>query len=212
MENGKKDILLHLYGDSTDASDLRTLLKDEELKTEYATLSEAKFKLDHMNKQRPNQAVIDRILAAAATEAGLPDATSRRDRPAIGRNTQLKRVLIPALTIAAAIVFGIGIGWFSASPESVSPENPAVAEISPNDPVPPESLFRFVPSRQNGLTQASTADPRLAWDEAATIQDLHRRIEDMRPTDRLDWGERAVPLESVPGSNGNGLRLTGQKK
>jgi len=214
MENGKKDILLHLYGEATDARDLRSLLKDEGLKAEYAELSEAKFRLDHLKKQRPDQKVIDQVLATAANESGLPTASSRRDRPAISRNAQLKKVLIPALSLAAAIVFGIGIGWFSASPSNVMPENASVADnqadaLRLNDVVPAESLYERVPSRAGRFTQTSARDPKLAWDDANTLQILHGRIETMRPDDPLDWGERAVPLESLPGAGQNRLRMVG---
>ena len=209
MENGKKDILLHLYGEASSESDLRLLLRDEELKKEYIELSEAKFRLDHMDKQRPDQAVIDGILAAAASEAGLPTTSSRQDREPIARHPRLKKMLIPVLSIAAAIVFSIGIGWFGTSSESVSGEFPKALAEHENDLVPPESLFRFVPSRQGGLTQVATSDPRLVWDDSTPLHQVQRRIENMRPTDLLDWGEKAVPLEALPRSSRNRFRTVG---
>ena len=208
MNNGKKDILLHLYDEATDAEELRSLLRDEDLRREHAELSEAKFRLDHLQKERPEQAVIDRILAAAATGEGLPAANHRPDRPALPGTVRLRKVLIPALSIAAAILFGVAIGWFGASSGTSTPEDSPVLASSPDDLVPPESLYRFVPPQQR-VTPASQSDPRLAWDDASPILDMHRRIQTMRPDGRLDWGEEAVPLESLPGSGTGRLQMTG---
>ncbi|MDE2996642.1 MAG: hypothetical protein OXT73_07900 [Bacteroidota bacterium] len=208
MQNGKKDILLHLYGEAPETEDLRALLKDEELRQEHAALSEAKFRLDHVRRERPDSRVIDSILAAAATGEGLPTATERRDRPPVARVVRLRKVLIPALSIAAAILFGVAVGWFGAQSGTHSTTDaPAVAAQS-DDFVPPESLYRYVPPQQR-LTPASNRDPRLAWDDASPLLDMHRRIESMRPEGMLDWGEQAVPLESLPGSNNRSLQLTG---
>ncbi len=208
MKNGKKDILLHLYGEASDAEELRSLLRDDELRQEHADLSEAKFRLDHLAKERPDQIVIDRILAAAAAGEGLPAGDHRPDRPALPRANRMRKVLIPALSIAAAIIFGVAIGWFGASTgTSIPDEAPAVASSS-DDLVPPESLYRFVPP-QRQLTPASQSDPRLAWDDASPILDMHRRIQTMRPQGSLDWGEKAVPLESLPGSGSGRLQMAG---
>lgn len=208
MHNGKKDILLHLYGEATDAEELRSLLRDEELRQEHAELSEAKFRLDHLRRERPDPAVIDRILVAAATGEGRPTAQDRKDRPAVPHVIRLRKVLIPAMSIAAAILFGVAIGWFGVSSGTgASDDVPALAN-TPDDLVPPESLYRFVPP-QRSLTPASQADPRLAWDDASPLLDMHRRIQTMRPQGSLDWGEEAVPLESLPGSSSGRLQMTG---
>lgn len=208
MRNGKKDILLHLYGEASEAEDLRSLLRDEELRREHAELSEAKFRLDHIGRDRPDAAVIDRILAEAAAGQGLPTGSERRDRPPVSRVLRMRKVMIPALTIAAAILFGVAIGWFGSQSGTHSlTDGPAVASQD-DDIVPPESLYRYVPPQQP-FTPASTQDPRLAWDDAAPILDMHRRIESMRPEGMLDWGEKAVPLESLPGSGNRTLQMTG---
>lgn len=209
MHNGKKDILLHLYGEATDAEELRSLLRDEELRREHAALSEAKFRLDHLKRERPDPVIMDRILAAAAGEQGLPSSTDRKDRPAVARSARMRKVMLPALTIAAAILFGVAVGWFSSQSGTAQVDEPAVA-TAPDDIVPPESLYRFVPPQP--VTPASTQDPRLAWDDSAPLMDMHRRIESMRPEGMLDWGEQAVPLESLPGSGSRSLQLTGSNK
>lgn len=209
MDHGKKDILLHLYGEASEASALHSLLRDEELRQEHAALSEAKFRLDHLKRERPDAAVIDRILAEAAAGQGLPSSTNRKDRPAVARSTRLRKVMLPVLTLAAAIIFGVAVGWFGSQSATVTPEEPAVA-TAPDDIVPPESLYRFVPPQP--VTPASTQDPRLAWDDSAPLMDMHRRIESMRPEGMLDWGEQAVPLESLPGSGARSIQLTGSNK
>lgn len=210
MDHGKKDILLHLYGEASEATELRSLLRDEALRKEHAALSEAKFRLDHLKRERPDPAVLDRILAEAALGQGLPDGTNRKDRPAVSRSARLRKVMLPALTLAAAIIFGVAVDWFSSQSTSLVPKEPAVATAE-DDIVPPESLYRFVPPQQP-LTPASTQDPRLAWDDSAPLMDMHRRIESMRPEGMLDWGEQAVPLESLPGSGNRSLQLTGSNK
>ena len=214
MDHGKKDILLHLYGEASEAKDLHSLLRDEELRREHADLSEAKFRLDHLKRERPDPAIINRILLEAAGSQGLPSGTDRKDRPAVARSTRLRKVMLPALTLAAAIIFGVAVGWFGSQSVTVTPDEPAVATTPDNlvqeEIVPPESLYRFVPPQP--VTPASTADPRLAWDDSAPLMDMHRRIESMRPEGMLDWGEQAVPLESLPGSGSRSLQLTGSNK
>lgn len=210
MRNGKKDILLHLYGEASEAEELRSLLRDDELRREYSELSEVKFRLDHIKPERPDQAAIDQILAAAVSGEGLPDSGQRKDRPAVAPRYRLRKVLLPALSIAAAVMFGIAIGWFGTSSSSGTVDQPALVERA-SDLVPPESLYRFVPPSQR-LTPASSAASRLAWDDSSPILEMHRRIEDMSPDNPLDWGEQAVPLESLPGSRGRGLQMTGSNK
>ena len=62
----KLQLILHLYGESEDRSELRDLLKVEALNHEYQELSESKFWLDHSTHERPDKDVLDTILAAGA--------------------------------------------------------------------------------------------------------------------------------------------------
>ena len=77
MKHTKLDILLHLYGESESESDLRSLLRDKDLKAEYTAMSDTKFKLDLKKSDRPDRHVIDAIMEAArkphlaAAELGL---------------------------------------------------------------------------------------------------------------------------------------------
>ena len=207
MKNDKRDILLHLYGEAPEGSDLRTLLKDEELQSEHAALSEAKFRLDLRNKEKPDQAVLDRILAAAAGDSDVVTPAGRVDRPPVARIHRLKKVLIPAFSIAAAVVFGIAIGWFGGNSSSVTPAGtPALAD---DTVVPPESLYRYVPPRQNAIQQTGAKDPRLAWDDASSLPSLRQRINTLNPSSNTDWGSSALPLEVLPGSQNRGFQTAG---
>lgn len=192
MENRKKDILLHLYGEAPEASDLHGLLKDPELRSEHAALSEAKFRLDHRSSKRPDASVIDGIFAAAPVSATEPGRRAG-DRPARSRPAQLRKVLLPVLSIAAAVLFGVAVGWFAAP--STPGNSPAFSDAgSTPDLVPPETLYRFVPPVTNGIRPTGT----LSWDDSDELRQVYRRIESMQPKSSLSWDEPPVPLESLP--------------
>ena len=199
----KKKILLQLYGETE--SELRELLRNEELRKEHQALSEAKFRLDHARRERPDPATIERIIAHAAAEH--PSAERRRprtDRPPLWRSMPLRRVLIPAVSIAAALVIAVGLGIFEpASRESTAPVA-GVTDI--NRSTLPESLLRPTPLDPNTVLQVGrfARDPRLAWDDPGLLQTYYRRIENMRPLNELDWGEASVPLEMFSTTNQSG--------
>jgi len=111
------------------------------------------------------------------------------------------------VSIAAVVVAAVGLGWFNILTDRQTPESNEVAVRE--DAVPPESLLRATPVNPDLMAPrpVSTADPLLAWDEAETIRDMYRRMESMRPNSPLDWGERSVPLESIPGSAAPGSAL-----
>ena len=77
----KLQLIQHLYGEADDRNALRELLQDEDLNAEYQELNEAKFWLDHTSQERPDQAVLDTILSAAAAAGGHADETIN-NRPA----------------------------------------------------------------------------------------------------------------------------------
>ncbi len=198
----KKNILLHLYGDPDAEGDLRSLLGDDDLQREHQALSEAKFRMDHLSRSRPDPNTIDRIVAQAAEAASSPAVGIRRgDRPALWRSRPLRRVLIPAVSLAAAIVLAVGSGMFNFS----SDDNALLNSESMADhrAAEAESLLRTTPiAPPNLATRSSTRDidPLLVWDDSNRLRELYRRIETMRPTDDLDWGARSIPLETLPGS------------
>ncbi len=198
----KKNILLHLYGETETDSDLRELLRDEELRKEHQALSEAKFRLDHAGRERPDPATIERIIARAAAEH--PSAIGKRpraDRPPLWRSRPLRRVLIPSVSIAAALVLAVGLGIFT--PGSQDSNTPVAGVNGIDRSTLPESLLRPTPVDPNTVMQVGryVNDPRLAWDDAEKLREYYRRIEKMRPANPLDWGESSVPLEMMPGAN-----------
>ena len=84
---GKKNILLHLYGEKDAGEDLRSLLKDEELYREHQALSEVKFRLDHLGRSKPDTTSIDRVVAHAAKASASTTIGDRRgDRPPLWRS------------------------------------------------------------------------------------------------------------------------------
>ena len=210
MKNPKRDLLLHLYGEPESESDLRSLLQDEELKSEYTALSEAKFKLDLRKPERPDRHIVDAIMAAAKTNGSSTRPSARTDRGPLARHSRLKRILIPALSIAAAVVFSVGVYW-NATNTNVSSEQVA-SSFADDTIVPPESLYRFVPSRQGGVSPAGSQQATLQWDDGNTLQNLNERIKSLKPADRLEWGEAAMPLEMLPNSNRSGFKTAGSNR
>lgn len=210
MKNDKQDILLHLYGEADSESDLRSLLRNDDLKEEYTALSETKFRLDLRKRNRPDIAVIENIMAAARTGNERPGIHSRVDRGPLSRTSRLRKVLVPAIGIAAVVLFSIGVGLYSI--RSTSSQNAPLASSAENDLVPPESLYRFVPSRQGSVTQTSSSDSELTWDDRSTLSNLNGRINTMKPSDLLDWGESALPLEMLPNSNRPGFQTAGSTR
>jgi len=210
MSNEKRNILLHLYGEGETDQDLRTLLSNSELKAEHSALSETKFRLDIKKKERPDQAVIDRILAASRTENTQNLRKARLDRGPISRREQFKKMLIPALSLAAVLTVSVGIGWVSFSDSKSESE---VASFYENEIVPPESLYRHVPSGKPGINTASNQTGVLMWDDGNSIPNLHNRISSLRPSSPLDWGESAIPLEMLPASNSRtGFQTAGSNR
>ena len=197
----KKNILLHLYGDPDAEGDLRSLLGDNDLQREHQALSEAKFRMDHLGRSRPDPNTIDQIVAKAAEAASSPTVGARRgDRPARWRSRPLRRVLIPAVSLAAAIVLAVGSGLFIfSSDDNAQLKSERMAD---NRAAEAESLLRAAPIAPDLAVPASTReiDPLLVWDDADRLRELYRRIEIMRPTNDLDWGARSIPLETLPGS------------
>lgn len=203
---GKKNVLLHLYGEPDAEGELRSLLNDEELQQEHHALSEVKFRLDHLGRTKPDANSIDQVVAHAANAAASTKVGDRRgDRAPLWRIRPIRRVLIPALSVAAAIVIAVGFGYFSPKTDhSVVSETQIAADEMTAEA---ESLLGtrpVVPSHRVVSTGRST-DPLLAWEYAESLRELSRRIETMRPVGDLDWGARSIPLETLLGSKYPGL-------
>jgi hypothetical protein len=207
MKNEKRDILLHLYGEADSESDLRTLLLKSDLKDEHTALSETKFRLDLRKRDRPDIRVIETIMTAARTGDTGSGVSSRIDRGPLQRISRLKKMFIPAVGIAAIILFSVGVGLYSVQLKSNSAS--LLSASGQNDLVPPESLYRFVPSRQGTISPSGSVNNELSWDDQSTLSTLNGRINTMKPSGLLDWGESAVPLEMLPGSNPRGFQTAG---
>jgi hypothetical protein len=211
----KKDILLHLYGETDSPAELRSLLEDDTLRKEHAALSEVKFRLDHRPTLKPDSAAVDKIVSEAGKLYGVPERGRRIDRQPVFRARPLRRLLVPALSVAAAVVVTVGIGLFASDSFESEPSRPDFAN-SAIENAPPESLLRATPIPENlvGQSERFTSDPMLAWDEDDRLHDVYRRIQTMRPANDLDWGE-PIPLESLSGlpRNGrDGLKQVGSHK
>lgn len=171
----KLQIVEHLYGEAADRAAYHRLLDNEALREEYQAMSAVKFALDHRPRQRPDAAVVDRILAAAAGEALRP--APRADRPARRRVTR-RALLWVGMAAAAVLVAGLGL-------RALRTDRPAPAVALEADAPPPESL-----------PAASPVEAALAWDQADEVRRLHRQIERLRQHNvGLRWGEPVVPLE-----------------
>ncbi len=196
--NDKKNILLHLYGDPDADGNLRSSLKSEELRREHQALSEARFKLDFLSAQKPDPATIDSIMNEARLARRLARPGDRRDRVPMWRSRTLRRVLIPVLSIAAAVVFAVNISLFSAEPVEKSVLDSSIARA---DEVitRAESLLKPTPMPLGVAEQlvSFSTDPELAWDDSRDVRKLYRRIESLLPANVLDWDDRAMPLELI---------------
>jgi hypothetical protein len=111
--------------------------------------------------------------------------------------------------VAAVVIAAIGFGWFggmSEEPKAVSDD--ALVQTSPVEPS--ARMGAAAPSAERHSPQTvSASDPLLAWDDADAIRNLYRRMESMQPTGLLDWGERSIPLETLPGAAPGGLQPPG---
>ena len=197
----KKDILLHVYGDPGAEGNLRDLLKDPELRREHEALSEARFRMDQLARQKPDTAILAAVMTEARNAAGTSLQGPRVDRPPVWRSRSLRRVLIPALSMAAVVVVAVGFGLFSAS--NFNPEQMTPGIVRADDVIAPaESLLRPSPLPPSLALQVAQDDyaPELVWDDALKVRELYRRIESLRPYDELSWDDRSIPLDAIPRS------------
>ncbi len=109
----KLQLIRHLYGETDDRDSLRELLQDEDLNAEYQELSEAKFWLDHTSHERPDQAVLDTIFAAAGqpNTAATPTRQVRKDRTPVARQNKTRRRLFGPVSAVLTLVVVLGIGY-----------------------------------------------------------------------------------------------------
>lgn len=181
----KLHILHHLYGEDDDPAARDALLGDPALRAEYEALASVRAALDARSKPRPDAAVLDAVLAAAAAPGG-PPPRARTDRAPKPRRAARRYRRLGALSavVAVLLVVGIGLQQGVLAPmlqESTTPseaeavlaapkaereeafaDQPAEAEpqnfeaqLAPTAPAPPA----MAGARQRGVAPAPEATP-----------------------------------------------------
>ena len=168
-------LIRYLYGEDERPEEFEQLLaSDQALRTEYRKLKSAKDYLDTRPRQRPNEAVVDRIVAAAGGEAAPapePDRPARRsDREPVARaRTTWSRVLRVASALAVFLVaVGIGVWQFDGSLS-----DPATSEAV----VDAQSATE---QSETSLGRAASQESIPDWDEADDLVRIHHYIETLQ--------------------------------
>ncbi|GAB5521393.1 MAG: hypothetical protein RhofKO_36440 [Rhodothermales bacterium] len=196
-------LIEHLYGERSDTADLRQRLDtDAEARAEYAALSEAKFRLDLRKPERPDAAVLDQIMQAAAfgetpatTHTGLR-SRSQRTPVAHQRRPLRKRmaVLVGVLTVVLATV-GLNV-----KPDTTAPADTTSLTMKLDPQLFPQA---GAPSAASVVDPAATPIPAsaaLAWDDSDQIIGLHHRMKQLDQRTQALWDTPARPLEMLPGT------------
>lgn len=187
-------LIQYLYGEDERPEDLERLLEaDESLQAEYRQLHAVKEQLDARPRQRPDTAVVDEIVDAAA-RASQPEPSSRRaerprkDRePAMLQRMPWQRVLRVAAAFAVLVV-GVGIGVWqyggalgpSVSGEAATSSSPT-ADARSSAP-PPTAEEASIPE----------------WDEADDVVRLHRHIETLQArSSPTSWDYPGAELQTA---------------
>ncbi|MEM6645243.1 MAG: hypothetical protein AAF730_03230 [Bacteroidota bacterium] len=203
LMNHRLPLIEHLYGERSDAADLQQRLDaDAEARAEYAALSEAKFRLDLRKPARPDAAVLDQIMQAAAFgETPAATHTSLRSRsqrtPVAPQRRSLRKrmaVLVGTLTVVIAAV-GLSVDRTTTAPSDTTA---VTMKVNPE-------LFQQAgaPSAVAPVDQAATAIPAtsaLAWDDTEDVIDLHHRLKQLDQRTQSLWDTPAMPLEMLPGT------------
>ena len=117
----KIQLLRYLYGEAEDSAELRKLLQDPEIMEEYQTLSEAKFWLDHVKRERPDPHVLDQIREAAA-QGGVvaPSRPSRRDRAPLARRRIVRTPVFRYASTVLVLFIAVAIGYWQINPADLA--------------------------------------------------------------------------------------------
>lgn len=205
----------------------------EDLTREFQAMSQAKFWMDHRRRQRPETAVIDAVVEAAAAAArGEVPGVTRSDR------SPLRLIIAPRVrwAVAATLVLaiaGLGLWRVALSPpvparfgsDEDAPRNEALAEREESKPqqkiempaladaiAPAETSSRLDSaddvSGRAGLAAAETPAAMTAasieWDETDDVVRLRQRIEMLRARQTDEgWDKPLVPLEMMPTTDRN---------
>lgn len=212
----KLDIIRHLYGEVDDRAARRELLRDEEVAREFQAMGEAKFRLDHQHRRRPDPQVLQSIWAAAETGAP-PVGAPAADRAPVARQTSARRGLLGlAGATAAAAVIALVVWWQPGSTPSSDALGPVASEdvAAFRSEAPAPMAAEAEPAWDSSVTASKTAllpasrteSTAMQWDASDDLLMLHRQIETLQQR-RLDlaWDE---PLQPLGASVSNGTSRT----
>lgn len=196
--NKELQLIQHLYGEREEHFALReTLETSEALHDEYQALSEAKFYLDHRRRQRPDAAILDQIMAAAAHVSEPAPQSSlvrgRLDRLARPHRAHRKRRTLSLVSLSLVMVCAMSIGLWQWTSSSAPIPQTASAETyqSALPPSATDGLASTMPQQASDETLPSWEDDQ--------VMELHKRIDRLQQrATALQWDEPATPLEMVP--------------
>ncbi len=169
-------LIQYLYGDEERPEDVERLLAaDEALRAEYRRLHAVKEQLDARAPSRPDAAVVDEVVNAAAKAALAPSSSQRVDRPrrdrepAAPQRTPWHRVLRVTAALAVLLV-GVGVGVWQW-------EGGVLAPSAPSDPAASTSATA---DAQDEAAPSSDEASIPDWDEGDDVVRLHRYIETLQ--------------------------------
>ncbi len=192
-------LIAHLYEEEIEGLEpLDRLLEDPDLRQEYTLLRESRFALDHRARVRPDPASIDAIVAAARP--------AKADSPL--RLVRMRRVLVPAMAAAAALLFVFvrlpaddsDVLQNAAPREEVASAESLLRTLPPAAPEPAPPALADVADA--GL-EAEAVGALPSWDSGRDLRRLSRRIATLKAAGVEDWDEEAVPLEMLPTESGD---------
>lgn len=166
--NTENRLIQYLYGEEARPEDFeQQLASDDALRAEYQKLRAVKKHLDRRTPPRPDAAVIDQIVEAAASASTKHAAGSNRedrsavreDREAVRTRRTPQRRVLQVVGALAVLLVGVSIGVWQW--EGNAPAGPS----APNETV----------SATAGTPAADESIP--AWDEAENVVRLRRHIE-----------------------------------
>jgi len=198
-------LIQHLYGeDDRPEKTAQLLASDDALRDEYRRLQAVKNQLDAKPPERPDAAVVDRVVesamsgfkerashAARTSTASRQSAKKRKDRaPSTLRRTPWQRVLRVTAALAVLLIgVSIGVWQWEAEENLVANSTPTAA------------------TAQDDATRMSSTDDQSMpeWDEADDVVRLHRYIETLQArSSTTSWdypGEGLQPASQVRPSN-----------
>lgn len=173
-------LIQYLYGEEARPEEVEQLLAaDDALRTEYRRLRTVKEQLDHRAPSRPDAAVVDRVVAAAAQavssrstrDASTTDSTSRADRAAVRApsSRQPTRRVLRLVSALAVLLVGVSVGVWQWEGSGVEPETAGETAAS--------TATQSAPSQASVSSGASSDASLPAWDEADDLVRLYRHIE-----------------------------------